>query len=137
MTASGRVRTSWRSTTATRVVRDLLNTRSAGVKDLRFGNLVDQDWLDYHPDELMRNRRVPIPWLATARHYRIVGHALAAAGTLGDGIVRPDSAAGLARGSQPGAPGSEVQVMPGLNHFNLARHPAVYEHIERWVKEDG
>jgi len=125
-------------TTATRVVRDLLNTRSAGVKDLRFGNLVDQDWLDYDPDELMRNRRVPIPWLATARHHRVVGHALAAAGTLGDGIVRPDSAAGRARGSQPGAPDpNNVQVMPGLHHFDLARHPAVYEHIERWVTAGG
>jgi pimeloyl-ACP methyl ester carboxylesterase len=124
-------------TTATRVVRDLLNTRSAGVKDLRFGNLVDSDWLDCDPDELMKNRRVPIPWLATARHHRVVGHALARAGTLGDGIVRPDSAAGRARGYHPGAPGSDVQVMPGLNHFNLARHPAVYEHIERWVTADG
>ena len=125
-------------TTATRVVRDLLNTRSAGVKDLRFGNLVDADWLDCDPDELMKNRRVPIPWLATARHHRVVGHALAAAGTLGDGIVRPDSAAGRARGAQPGAPDpTDLQVMPGLNHFDLARHPAVYEHIERWVTADG
>jgi pimeloyl-ACP methyl ester carboxylesterase len=98
-------------TTATRVIRDLLNTRSAGVKDLRFG---------------------------TSRHHRVVGQVLAGTGTLGDGIVRPDSAAGRARGSHPGAPdASDVQVMPGLNHFDLARHPAVYEHIERWVTADG
>jgi len=125
-------------TTATRVIRDLLNTRSGGVKDLRFGNLVDQDWLGCDPDELMNNRRVPIPWLAPARHHRVVGHALAGMGTFGDAVVRPDSAAGRAHGSQPGAPGaSDVQVMPGLNHLALARHPAVYEHIERWVNEDG
>jgi len=30
-----------------------------------------------------------------------------------------------------------VQVMPGLDHLALARHPAVYEHLERWVKDDG
>jgi pimeloyl-ACP methyl ester carboxylesterase len=125
-------------TTATRVIRDLLNTRSAGVKDLRFGNLVDQDWLDCDPDELMNNRRVPIPWLATARHHRVVGQALAGVATVGDAVVRPESAAGYAHGTQPGAPGaSDVQVMPGLGHLTLARHPAVYEHIERWVKEDG
>ena len=48
-----------------------------------------------------------------------------------------ESAAGRARGSQPGAPvGSDVQMMPGLDHLALARHPAVYEHIERWVKQD-
>ncbi len=126
------------NTTATRVIRDVLNTRSAGVKDLRFGNLVDQDWLDCDPDELMNNRRVPVSWLATARHHLVVGQALAGTGTFGDVIVRPYSAAGGACGSQPGAPGgSDVQVMPGLNHLALARHPAVFEHIERWVKDDG
>jgi len=63
---------------------------------------------------------------------------LAAAGALGDAMVRPDSAAGRARDSQPGAPGgSDVQVMTGLDHLALARHPAVYEHLERWVNEDG
>jgi pimeloyl-ACP methyl ester carboxylesterase len=125
-------------TTATRVIRDLLSTRSAGVRDLRFGNLVEQDWLDCDPDELMSSRRVPIPWLASARHHRIVGEALAGVGGLGDGMVRPASAAGCAYGSQPGAPdAADVQVMPGLAHLALARHPAVFEHIERWVNEDG
>jgi len=125
------------NTTATRIIHDVLNTRSAGVKDLRFGNLVEQDWLDCEPDELMNNRRVPVPWLATARHHLAVGQALAVAGTFGDAMVRPESAAGRARGSQPGVPaGSDVQVMPGLDHLALARHPAVYEHIKRWVTQD-
>jgi pimeloyl-ACP methyl ester carboxylesterase len=125
------------NTTATSLIRDVLNTRSAGVKDLRHGNLIDQDWLDFDPDELGNNRRLPIPWLATARHHFAVGQALAGAGTFGDAMVRSDSAAGRAHGSQPGAPcGSDVQVMPGLDHLALARDPAVYEHLERWVKQD-
>jgi hypothetical protein len=125
-------------TTATRVIRDLLNTRSAGVKDLRFGNLVDDDWLDCDPDELLNNRRVPIAWLATAEHHRVVGQALPGVETLGDAMVWPTSAAGDAEGTQPGAPGvADVEVMPGLAHLTLARHPAVYECIERWVKQDG
>jgi hypothetical protein len=53
-------------------------------------------------------------------------------------MVREESAAGRAHGSQPGTPdGSDVQVIPGLNHLALARHPAVYEHLERWVTDDG
>jgi pimeloyl-ACP methyl ester carboxylesterase len=124
-------------TTATRVVRDLLNTRSTGVKDLRFGNLVDQDWLECDPDELLNNRRVPIPWLASTRHHLVVGQALPGAGSIGDAVVRPESAAGRAHCAQPGAPGgSDVQVMPGLDHFALARHPSVFRHIEAWVTED-
>ncbi len=125
-------------TTATRVIRDVLNSRSDGVKDLRFGNLVEEDWYDSDPDELMNNRRVPIPWLATARHHLVIGEALAGAGKIGDAMVRPDSASGRAHGSQPGAPaGADVQVMPGLNHIALARHPVVCEQIERWVAENG
>jgi pimeloyl-ACP methyl ester carboxylesterase len=122
------------NTTATRVIRDVLNSRSAGVKDLRYGNLVDQDWFDVDPDELGNNRRIPIPWLASARHHFAVGQVLAKTGVFGDAMVRPNSAAGRRHGSQPGAPGgSDVQVMPGLDHLALARDPAIYEHIERWV----
>ena len=125
-------------TTATSVISDVLNTRSAGVKDLRFGNLVDQDWLECDPDELMNNRRTPIPWLASARHHLAVGEALAGVGALGDAMVGEESAGGQTHVSQPGAPGgSDVQVIPGLDHLALARHPAVYEHIERWVTADG
>lgn len=121
-------------TTATRVIRDVLNTRSKGVKDLRFGNLVDEDWLDFDPDELMQNRRVPVPWLSTARHHRVVGHALPGIETVGDGMVRPPSATADALGAQPEAPGPvDVQIMSGMDHLTLARHPAVFEHIERWV----
>ena len=126
------------NTTATRVIRDVLNTRSAGVKDLRHGNLVEQDWFDVDPDDLANNRRIPIPWLASARHHFAVGQVLAKSGRFGDAMVRPKSAAGRTHGSQPGAPdASDVQVMPGLDHLALARHPAVYEHLERWVKDDG
>ena len=67
-----------------------------------------------------------------------MGQALAELEIFGDAVVRPESAAGRAHGSQPGAPGgSDVQVMRGLDHLTLARHPAVYEHVERWVMEDG
>ena len=124
--------------TAGNVMRDLLNSRSSGVKDLRFGNLVDQDWLDCDPDELMNNRRVPIPWLATARHLRVVGQALDGSGLLGDGVVSMSSAAGVAHGDQPGAPGAaDVCVAPGVSHLRLAHNPSVYRHIERWVTDDG
>lgn len=119
-------------TTATRVIRDLLNTRAAGIKDLRFGNLVDEDWLDYDPDALMQDRRVPIPWLQSATHHRIVGHAVAGMAGVGDAMVRPDSASGHAHGSQPAAPdAARVHVMPGFDHLALARHPEVYAVIER------
>lgn len=124
------------NTTATRVVGDVLNTRSEGIKDLRFGNLDDQDWQECNPDELLNNRRIPIPWLATAHHHLVVGQALKSIDIVGDVIVRPGSASGQPNGSQPGVPGtSNVMVMKGLNHIALARHPSVYDHIEGWVNQ--
>lgn len=124
-------------TTATRVLSDLLNTRSQGIKDLRFGNLVEEDWFEFDPDELMNNRRVPIPWLATARHHFAVGLPLPGVEAVGDVMVQRDSAAGRALGSQPGPPaGSDVRVMDGLDHLALARNPAVCEAVEQWVTED-
>lgn len=124
-------------TTATRVIRDLLNTRAAGVKDLRYGNLVDEDWLDCDPDALLDNRRVPIPWLQSAQHHRVLGHAVPAASVLGDAMVQPGSAAGRAEGQTPAAPNStDVQVMPGFDHLSLARHPEVYAYIDRVLTQD-
>lgn len=122
-------------TTATRVIRDVLNSRSTGIKDLRYGNLLDEDWLNFDPDALLQNTRVPVPWLATARHHRVVGSL---AGPLGDAVVRQDSAAGAAQGDQPGAPETDLDrvVLDGFDHLALARHPDVYNCIRGWVDND-
>ena len=125
-------------TTATQVVHDVLESRSAGVRDLRLGNLVDRDWVDCDQEELLQNHRVPVPWLPTAHHHFVVGRALPAVAAAGDWVVGSDSAAGKSSGPQPGAPsGSDVVVMSGLGHLELARHPAVFEHFARWITSDG
>jgi pimeloyl-ACP methyl ester carboxylesterase len=107
-------------TTATRVIGDVLKSRSAGVKDLRYGNLTDADWLDLDPDALLADRRVVVPWLPGARHHRVVGHLVPAAPFVGDGMVTPESGS---------AGQADVTVMPGLDHLALARHPKVYAFI--------
>ena len=131
------------NTTATRVLGDVLNTRSPGVKDLRFGNLIDRDWLDCDPDELLNNRRVPVPWLATARHHLVVGQVLDRADSFGDAMVWPESAAGRARGSETGAPaGSDVAgdagAQPpgsGAGPCRLRTHRRLGE--GRWIERTG
>ena len=35
---------------------DVLNARSVGIKDLRFGSCVEEDWSDCDPDEYLRDR---------------------------------------------------------------------------------
>ena len=40
----------------TRAIATFLNARSDGVKDLRFGACLDEDWRDADPDEFLRDR---------------------------------------------------------------------------------
>ena len=48
---------------------DPLNRRSAGIKDLRYGYLVDECWLDQDCDAFLRDTGREIPFLRTAHHY--------------------------------------------------------------------
>ena len=64
----------------TRAIATFLNARSDGVKDLRFGACLDEDWRDADPDEFLRDRCHEAPFLPHATlPLRVVhGHADAA-----------------------------------------------------------
>lgn len=86
----------------TEPVGRLLATRSLGIKDLRYGALVEQDWAGHDPDELLRDRCTDVPFLPHAAYHwvaatltRSPGHP--AGRLLGDGMVRPPSAGGVGR----------------------------------------
>ena len=55
----------------TRGFAKALNLRSAGIKDLRYGYLLDEDWLEQDVDAFLRNTGRQIPFLETAKHYFI------------------------------------------------------------------
>ena len=82
----------------TRAVAELLNLRSDGIKDLRFGALLDDDWNEADADEFLRDRCREVPFLSSATYYFVATSAgPAAVGLLlGDSLVRPSSAAGRA-----------------------------------------
>jgi pimeloyl-ACP methyl ester carboxylesterase len=50
----------------TRAIATFLNARSDGVKDLRFGACLDEDWRDADPDEFLRDRCREAPFLPHA-----------------------------------------------------------------------
>jgi hypothetical protein len=60
----------WIPHPTTRVPADVINARSAGVKDLRFGYTRDDDWTGHDPDAVLHNKRQPVPLLPHATHYR-------------------------------------------------------------------
>lgn len=124
----------------TRVAADAVDLRSKGIKDLRFSNLVRQDWEGRDPDGLLDNRRGHIPLLPHVEHYLAAGTLARDERNLlnrlvGDGLVTVPSASGRPAGSEQGPlfPQENVRVFPGIDHMALAYHPEVYEQLKSWL----
>ena len=115
----------------------LIDTRSAGIRDLRLGALHDDDWRD-EPFDTFADRRRQIPLLAGCRYTFITATitnspAHPMGWLLGDLLVRTESAAGR-RGERTISVDPEAVVhLGGLTHFNLLNHPQVYEVLLRAI----
>jgi pimeloyl-ACP methyl ester carboxylesterase len=123
----------------TRVVADLLSLRSVGIKDLRHGTLVEQDWTGRDLDALERGPRTHVPLLDGARHFVVLATLTRdpdapLAHLVGDLLVPPRSATGEGPdGERLGFPADHVHRVGGLHHFDLLSHPSVYEQLRRWL----
>ena len=121
----------------TRPLATVLNARSVGIKDLRFGSCVEADWCDSDPDAYLEDRCQEVPFLPDANYY-FVGATLREGplgSALGDLLVRMPSASGRGNGRGRSIP-FEVDnghELAGLNHFDLLNHPAVYEQMRTWI----
>jgi pimeloyl-ACP methyl ester carboxylesterase len=126
------------STAGTQVPAEILNTRSAGIKDLRFGYTVDEEWTGEDPDGIFNDNRQNIPLLDSI-HY----HFLAATFTrdpqhpmgqlVGDWLVRVPSATGQAPEPARRIPFRSSRILAGMGHLHLANHPDVYDFIQECV----
>jgi pimeloyl-ACP methyl ester carboxylesterase len=126
----------------TRPLAGLVNGRSAGIKDLRFGNCVEEDWCDCDPDEFLHDRCCEVPFLPNVTYY-FVGATLtrdadSPFGSLaGDLLVRFPSASGHGRRRRIPFEIDNGRHLGGLNHLQLLNHPAVYEQIRDWLERGG
>jgi pimeloyl-ACP methyl ester carboxylesterase len=121
---------------ATRLVGLGLDQRSAGIKDLRFGAIVDEDWLELDPGARRRLFRHRPDRLRRADHLVIVGtvtpdpeHPLAK--LIGDALVTSASASGRSPDGDL-FPRATTRTFPGIAHNALAHHPDVYQAITDW-----
>ena len=117
--------------------------RSAGITDLRHGNLVDDDWLGRSRFARGTDRRAVLPLPSHLRHYA----AAACLGSrsddvksrlLGDGLVPLDSA--LGRHADPArclafAPERQWTGY-GMHHLELLSHEEVYTQLRDWLARD-
>jgi pimeloyl-ACP methyl ester carboxylesterase len=123
----------------TRPFGDLfVNGRSAGIKDLRFGSCVDEDWCDCDPDEFLRDRCREVPFLESAK-YCFVGATLSASregvgGAVGDLLVTYRSASGAGRSRRLPFAAENGRHVAGIDHLRLLNHPTVYAQIRDWLE---
>jgi pimeloyl-ACP methyl ester carboxylesterase len=119
----------------TRAIATFLNARSDGVKDLRFGACLDEDWGDVDPDEFLRDRCSEVPFLPHAT-YHFVAATVAPPRfgmIVGDHLVRSQSAAGRGRSRRIPFDTEHGLTLTGLNHLDLLNHPLVYAKLRDWL----
>lgn len=118
--------------------------RSAGITDLRYGNLLDEDWR--HRDRFARSadRRISVPLPEGVQCYAVAASIGKRprdrrAAPLGDGLVpvrsalgqHPDAALSLA------IPESQRWIAYAMGHLDLLNRKPVYERIRRWLLSPG
>jgi len=113
----------------TRPYADLVNVRSAGIKDLRYGYVIEEDWKGCDADRCLDNHRHEIDVLPQATHYAISASLSGAGSVMGDLLVHPASARGR-------LPVDNVRHLGGLHHFDLLNHPLVYDVMRSWLQAE-
>jgi hypothetical protein len=123
----------------TRAFAKPLKIRSAGVKDLGYGYVVDEDWHGHDPDAFRHNTGTHVPFLTSANHYFVCAtlsrEADAPVGRIvGDLLVLPASAwSHDGHGERMQFPVDQYRHLGGAHHLELLNHPAIYEQIRRWI----
>jgi len=123
----------------TRAFATLINKRSAGIKDLRFGAVLDEHWQGVDPDALLDDRTDEVPLLENANHYFVAAtltrdaqHPLGFA--IGDWMVREHSAKAEQRWRHLQVPFGDGRHFGPMTHMQLLNHPDVYEQMRSWLE---
>ena len=123
----------------TRLVADIGDLRSDGVKDLGNADLRHEDRTRPRSLRLLRDPRHPLPLLPAIAHHVIAGTIAVdpLLGVLfGDSMVSVVSATYRidAAALDELVPNERLKVLRGVSHIALSRHPGVYEQIKAWCQ---
>lgn len=118
-------------------LRALGQLRSAGVTDLRFGNVVESDWRDRDRFAHGADPRTPTPLPDDVRCYAIAA-TTAPPGSAGprrggDGLVPVDSALGEHPDAAFTLRFTDRRVIAGTNHLDLLSSAEVYRQLREWL----
>jgi hypothetical protein len=114
--------------------------RSAGITDLRHGNVVEADWQGRDRFAREGDRRAPAPLPEGVACFALAARLARAPRGLprdlvGDGLVPVASALGrhADRARALAIPEARRFVADGLGHFDLLGHPEVYAKLREWL----
>jgi hypothetical protein len=115
-----------------------LRRRSGGIRDLRQGSLVDEDWQGCDPDALRAAACREVPLLDCATHCfvsatvtRSPRHPVGR--LIGDTLVLVPSASGRSRTRRIPFREEDGLHVGGAHHLALLNHDAVYERLRAWL----
>ncbi len=115
--------------------------RSAGIKDLRHGSLVDEDWMPRTEESRSGDSPQVVPLLDGVDYYFIAatlgsGRVNLRGRLLGDLLVRTGSAVGSHPNEHRKIPVSpeHCRIFERMNHFDLLSDAAVGQQIAHWIE---
>jgi len=118
----------------------LLQIRSSGFTDLRYGNLVADDWEEHNRFKVQGDQRTPVPLPQNVACYTIAATKGETQGKLndkliGDGLVTLDSALGEHKDPalQLNFPPSNQWIGRKMDHWDLLNHSDVYAQLKGWL----
>ncbi|MBF0101759.1 MAG: hypothetical protein HQK77_12705 [Desulfobacterales bacterium] len=114
--------------------------RSAGVTDMRYGYLVDEDWKGHDRFEHVEDNRIAVPLPDHVQCYAIAGTIIKEPNkigdyVIGDGLVTLTSALGRHKNAEMNLlfPESNQWIGRNVTHLGLLNQPEVYENIKQWL----
>jgi hypothetical protein len=119
----------------TRPLATWLNRRSVGIKDLRYGAVVEADWAGFDPDLCLDDRCTPASLLPGVT-YSVVSATLSRKprGPLAhDLLVQHGSAHGVGPTRRIPFEADRSFHVGRRHHFHLLGDPAVYERLREWL----
>ncbi len=120
----------------------ILDMRSEGIRDLRHGYLLQEEWESEEAWGGMKPKRVPVHPLPGARYYAVAGSLSKDPSTepsnlVMDGMISSASAANIGSDDELCfLENDRYRMLAGVNHFVMPFSPEVYQALSEWLAED-
>ncbi|GAA0859306.1 permease [Aliiglaciecola litoralis] len=125
-------------------LKGLLRIRSAGITDLRHGNLIESDWHQRSRFDFSKDKRTPVALPENVNFYTVATTASAKTNNIneqlvGDGLVPIDSALGKhqTKAFTLDFAKSHQWIGRDINHMQLLSNPEVYTVIKNWLVKNS